>query len=345
MAASPTRLNPAWLVHASGAPHTAALLKARASVLPVWIEAADPQEEARQAALVQRIDALIAPSLPLVQQSEKAAVQLRQLESTVLGEGTDGFALDRPDGWEVQWVASGNAANDQHTVVHEFGHALGLAHPREDPYLGQFTTKDSVMLYRTRGGLQPWFASADLTALQTLWGPEGGDGDLVQAWPDPGKAAQTMLLRLGSDAGADRLSGSTGRDWLTGLGGDDWISGGSGNDRLVAGQGADRLIGGPGSDSVADLRDGSADQVWIASGRKAKGVDRIEGFEAIDRLWVDTAREPKRWAVVSTTHDGFRGQGLFADDQLLALVLDSGLSNRQLMASVGFMPAPLAASF
>ncbi len=62
------------------------------------------------------------------------------------------------------------------------------------------------------------------------------------------------------------------------------------------------MIGGPGSDSVADLRDGSSDQVWIASGRKVIGVDRIEGFESIDGLWLDAAREPKRWAVVSTTH-------------------------------------------
>jgi hypothetical protein len=58
------------------------------------------------------------------------------------------------------------------------------------------------------GGLQPWFATADLTPLQTLWGPEGRDADRVQAWPDAGKAPQTMLLWLGGDAWADRLSGS-----------------------------------------------------------------------------------------------------------------------------------------
>lgn len=342
MAASASRLNPAWLVHRTGAPHTAALLQARGGVLPVWISAADPQEAARQAALVQRIDALIAPSLPLVQQAEAAAVQLQQVDVTLLGAGADGFAIQQAEGWEVQWVASGQQANDHHTVVHEFGHALGLAHPREDPYLGRFTTRDSVMLYRSRGGLQPWFASADLTALQTLWGPQGADGELVQAWPDPGRPQARLRLRLGGETTADRLSGSRGRDWLTGLGGDDWISGGAGNDRLVAGSGADLLIGGSGSDSVADLRDGSVDQVWVAAGRQAKGVDRLEGLEAIDQLWIDLPKRPKQWSVLSTDHEGFRGQGVVVNNQLVAIVLGSSLSNRQLEASIGFSAAPLA---
>ncbi len=129
MAASLARLHPSWLVDADGGRHTAALLAARAGVLPVWIEARDPQEAARQVALVERLDGLIAPALPLVPQPDQAAIQIRQLEETLLGPGVEGFSLMHTDGWEAQWVATGIQANDQHTVVHELGHAFGLAHP------------------------------------------------------------------------------------------------------------------------------------------------------------------------------------------------------------------------
>lgn len=113
------------------------------------------------------------------------------------------------------------------TLLHEFGHALGLKHPFEgDPMLPQAedNTSNSVMSYTDSGGPYSTFRPYDVAALMWLYGDDGLGGSLGVSSPG--------VYLIGNDS-ANALSGGSGNDKLEGLAGNDTINGGSGVDTAL----------------------------------------------------------------------------------------------------------------
>ena len=92
------------------------------------------------------------------------------------GPGTAGqvVPIKRADKWLVLIRDTGDSEYDENTMVHEFGHSLGLSHPGERPNNPAYNTVEhTVMSYNDLNG--QWgdvFTSNDLNALQQIWGSE-----------------------------------------------------------------------------------------------------------------------------------------------------------------------------
>ena len=76
--------------------------------------------------------------------------------------------------WELFWKDSDELTKfgslEKNTIIHEIGHALGLAHPFNDPFNKNYTTQDTIMSYnRGPSGWNEWFSSIDLLSLKSIW--------------------------------------------------------------------------------------------------------------------------------------------------------------------------------
>jgi Ca2+-binding RTX toxin-like protein len=80
--------------------------------------------------------------------------------------------------------------------------------------------------------------------IQLTGASQGFGGDAQGDW------LVGIVNLLGSDTGADNLSGSAAANTLNGQGGDDHLDGQGGNDILLGGAGDDTLVGGSGADSL-----------------------------------------------------------------------------------------------
>lgn len=130
-----------------------------------------------------------------------------------------------------------------------------------------------------------------------------------------GGEGNDWLYGQGSD---DRLNGGAGRDYLSGSQGDDLLIGGGGADRLVGGDNNDTLRGGARNDTLSGERGddsltgglGTDTFVFQEFGRTGRsGTDRIEDFEAGERIVLATVGNNQ---VVVTTQVG--------DDVTIALL-------------------------
>ena len=93
--------------------------------------------------------------------------------------GIVGQVVETKNRWFVLWKDSTPNSDrltdfDQNTIVHEFGHSIGLSHPGEKPNNPDYNTvEDTIMSYNDLDG--EWgtsFTSNDIDALVSIWGPE-----------------------------------------------------------------------------------------------------------------------------------------------------------------------------
>ncbi len=83
--------------------------------------------------------------------------------------------------WDILWKNTNSREKesllDQHTIIHELGHVLGLSHPFDDPFNEMWSTDNTVMSYnQSPDGWDTWYSQEDILALTSLWGREDDEG-------------------------------------------------------------------------------------------------------------------------------------------------------------------------
>lgn len=150
------------------------------------------------------------------------------------------------------------AGNDNLTIAHEFGHALGLGHPYGDGFNLNFDMNDTIMSYNPPPGGTAGLKDSDLAALRFLWGEAGTNYDALNT--SSGTAPSTSSSTISSIDNAikgsndkDKLKGTNDNDKIIGKGGADKIFGNGGDDLIDPGEwkkgdGPDKIHGGSGAD-------------------------------------------------------------------------------------------------
>lgn len=187
-----------------------------------------------------------------------------------------------------RWSTNGTGVDLESVVLHEIGHALGLAHATAAQCPLQGGANRPIMC-GTIVGVDRTVAPDDIVGIQSLYGPlaaacggravtvDLGRGQVPTAGPD---------VILGT-AGPDTIAAGDGADIVCGGGGDDTIDPGAGDDQVVGGagadviygrSGADRLEGGAGNDRLVAGDDD--DQLYGGA-----GADALDGGAGADRLY------------------------------------------------------------
>lgn len=129
---------------------------------------------------------------------------------------------------------AGNSSYE--TLLHEFGHALGLKHPFDgSPTLSPDAdnTANSIMSYTEAGGPYSTFSPYDVAALMWLYGGDGLGGALGVSSAGRYMTGSADINVIGGGGGNDKLLGLAGNDQLTGRAGNDVLDGGAGIDTAV----------------------------------------------------------------------------------------------------------------
>lgn len=199
----------------------------------------------------------------------------------------------------VYYTSSGDLIIDVTTVtsfegytfdllLHEIGHAVGLAHPHSgDPLLSDAkdSTVNTVMSYNWVETPQGKLGPLDIQALKHLYGPAVD----TTGWTT-GFKGQVFKLKAGPED--DRIMGVLGRNDLNGRKGDDIIVGREDRDILRGGPGDDELRGMNGRDV---LKGGGGDDTLIAGGKGfsdwntnilngGRGNDTLIGDVGLDKM-------------------------------------------------------------
>jgi hypothetical protein len=165
-------------------------------------------------------------------------------------------------------------------LLHEIGHALGLAHPEA----GALSAAQNTVMIATLGQTAPVNAPLtwDRQAVQALYGTPEAEAALGLRWSWDGHLG---AVRGDGTAGNDVLTGTAYRDALFGGAGIDLLQGGAGDDLLVPGAGDDVLDGGGGFDTARlDVLRGGLRLDPAGAMESAEGRDRFSGIEAIQTL-------------------------------------------------------------
>ncbi|BBK31972.1 hemolysin type calcium-binding protein [Stella humosa] len=197
------------------------------------------------------------------------------------------------------------------TLLHEIGHAVGLAHPGNynngtrspppPPYLPPELDNwdNTVMSYYPSADATGWpvvLGPFDVRALQYAYGlsEPGTIGNMTYGSDSPDTIVGTENTDwVHGQGGDDALLLGAGDDGARGVGGDDLILGEAGADTLRGNEGADLILGGDDNDSINGDEDGDdvngnrgQDTVLGGSGadfvRGGQDDDLVDGGEGDD---------------------------------------------------------------
>ena len=264
--------------------------------------------------------------------------------------------------WDIYWKDTNGAnplnSNDSNTIVHEIGHALGLSHPYEDPFNGNWNTSDTVMSYNIGPqGWDTWFSDYDIAALMQIWGAEddnglGYNGTSSNDFIDGTHSTEIFACLEGND----EVIAYRGADTLFGYAGNDLLRAGNGRDYIWGGSGADDLYGGFGHNTFGDERDGSSDWLYFKSDQFAwnwldgkagnnptgQKVDIIQGLDTNDRIFIQGVETYElSFSQVnnfSAPLGTFTGIGIFANGYLEGIYTGGDLSASQLQSMTAGVP-------
>jgi Ca2+-binding RTX toxin-like protein len=199
--------------------------------------------------------------LPVIWRGETAA----GFQAT-LGQQVSLSGADASDGWGLHLWTVYDVATDT-TKLYADRNANGVV---DDP--------DLLLLFD--GNLV-----SHANPLMNL-GPEAFATGQIR-YTQSGGAGVDQSADLGLGIGDDRAHGQGGDDSLDGGAGDDRLAGGRGDDSLLGGDGQDSLLGGLGSDL---LQGGAGNDHLYAheQGSQRAGVDRLEGGDGDDVLWMSS---------------------------------------------------------
>lgn len=216
-------------------------------------------------------------------------------------DGTDGIGTHPGDVWiSNNFTDATKGSFDYMVILHELGHAVGLAHPHD----GEFTLAEDDLRANTTmsyNGVTPepeTYMLYDIAAIQYLYGADNtyNDGDTTydlafydgtrQAIWDGGGVDTLDGSALSSDLILTLVDGTLSSVGLTenfGIAYDAVIenaTGGSGNDTLIGNDADNVLIGGSGTDA---LYGGAGDDVLYFDG--ADVLDGGSGFDTLVALY------------------------------------------------------------